>query len=297
MAKGKPRKYAELIKRWADDDQMVIQYRSIPPYIWEDVEYPNWHGDMEYREKPDYESRIRELKELFYQGKGIDFIVYSGCNKILTPDHKWNPEKLSQYKIVPHTFERLKKCYELGYRVECKIEDEWHIVPHKKFIGLLFDSKGQNIPAEEYRTVPQLDPIRKIREAYVDGKQIEEYVDGKWVAVKGNPLFLSQVAEKALSNYKIIKDEYILNTEDLEDAEFYAMKTHEVDYPIIFRNGKIGYMIFGYSFVELIFIKQYFYRHSTFEPNHHSTKPRFRKANSREISILNNNKDLHYERV
>ena len=42
-------KHADLIKQWADGAQ--IQY-ACAAGRWEDIEYPNWAGDGEYRIKP-----------------------------------------------------------------------------------------------------------------------------------------------------------------------------------------------------------------------------------------------------
>ena len=48
----KPRKHEELIKKWASDNTLRIEAKSLNGY-WFDANYPSWSDDVEYRIKPE----------------------------------------------------------------------------------------------------------------------------------------------------------------------------------------------------------------------------------------------------
>lgn len=48
----KPRKHAELIKQWADDDRLEIEVKLDSGENWGVAISPVWHNDCEYRIKP-----------------------------------------------------------------------------------------------------------------------------------------------------------------------------------------------------------------------------------------------------
>jgi hypothetical protein len=47
-----PHKHAELIKKWADDDSLVIQFKNSMSN-WIIAEHPLWDKDSQYRIKPE----------------------------------------------------------------------------------------------------------------------------------------------------------------------------------------------------------------------------------------------------
>jgi hypothetical protein len=59
-----PHKHSELIKKWADDDSIVIQSK-MPDGAWVDSSYPCWNKTTEYRIKPE---TIRYRVALMYVG-------------------------------------------------------------------------------------------------------------------------------------------------------------------------------------------------------------------------------------
>jgi hypothetical protein len=50
--KTTPRPHAELIKQWADDDSLEIEFREDISQGWEDTYQPAWIQDHQYRFKP-----------------------------------------------------------------------------------------------------------------------------------------------------------------------------------------------------------------------------------------------------
>ena len=47
-------KWADMIRRWLDDDSLEVEYRCPGDYDWRDISggTPTWHPNMEYRFKP-----------------------------------------------------------------------------------------------------------------------------------------------------------------------------------------------------------------------------------------------------
>jgi len=48
--KPTPRRHAELIKRWAEDDKMRIKYSYLGEHMWRETHAPGWVSEMEYEE-------------------------------------------------------------------------------------------------------------------------------------------------------------------------------------------------------------------------------------------------------
>lgn len=48
-----PHKHAELIKKWADDDSLKIEFKSEGQAAWIEASYPSWDKNTEYRIKPE----------------------------------------------------------------------------------------------------------------------------------------------------------------------------------------------------------------------------------------------------
>jgi hypothetical protein len=52
VMKTNPRPHAELIKQWADDDSLEVQFKGHNSGKWLDSPIPSWSKDYEYRIKP-----------------------------------------------------------------------------------------------------------------------------------------------------------------------------------------------------------------------------------------------------
>lgn len=74
----KPHKHAELIKAWADGEQ--IQFRSNPDASWKDVDSPKWDVTTEYQIK-------LAPKEISIYGR-ISNLSYIKPNESLTHDYE-----------------------------------------------------------------------------------------------------------------------------------------------------------------------------------------------------------------
>ena len=48
-----PRKHAELIRQWADDDSLKIQGRRLGDIKWQDITILTWDDSCEFRIKPE----------------------------------------------------------------------------------------------------------------------------------------------------------------------------------------------------------------------------------------------------
>lgn len=49
-----PRRHAKLIKKWADDDSMIVQFKfGHEEGKWADDPFPTWEDCYDFREKPE----------------------------------------------------------------------------------------------------------------------------------------------------------------------------------------------------------------------------------------------------
>jgi hypothetical protein len=71
--KTKPRPHADLIKQWADDDSLLVQFKGHNSGKWLDSPLPSWSKDYEYRIKP----KTVPAWQVLYKQNG-DFYISNG---------------------------------------------------------------------------------------------------------------------------------------------------------------------------------------------------------------------------
>ena len=98
--KTNPRLHAELIKQWADDDSLVVQFKGRHG-AWLDSSSPSWSNDYEYRFRPETVSAWRVLYE--YDG---DFDLTLGYYKT---EEEFNSKMKNGEKFIRFILETEKQ--------------------------------------------------------------------------------------------------------------------------------------------------------------------------------------------
>jgi hypothetical protein len=91
------RPYAELIKRWADDPTMEIEFLSVGDK-WEASPNPTWHPSLLYREKPKEKKKIEMWQWAIRNGATPEKIVASKFYK--NTDSLQEDYHFSAWKII-----------------------------------------------------------------------------------------------------------------------------------------------------------------------------------------------------
>jgi hypothetical protein len=71
--KTNPRPHSELIKQWADDDSLEVQFQAHPTWKWKDTAEPQWLTGHQYRFKP---KTVPAWQVLYKQNE--DFYISNG---------------------------------------------------------------------------------------------------------------------------------------------------------------------------------------------------------------------------
>ena len=93
----KPHKHAELIKAWADGED--IEVYDLIQEDWVDCDYPKWHDDHEYRIKPEPKPDVVKYCSVIdgqqYLG-GLTVAKYKNDNLKLTFDSETGALKAAE---------------------------------------------------------------------------------------------------------------------------------------------------------------------------------------------------------
>lgn len=94
--KGKQHKHADLIKQWADGEQ--IQYFC--NFKWQDIENPSWHSTTQYRVKPKDRVLYAGVANLYSTRSLSELIGGTSDDPVVIYNQHWNNEIKLTYDAV-----------------------------------------------------------------------------------------------------------------------------------------------------------------------------------------------------